>query len=1114
MSPWHVVILAGTDPRGEDLAKALRRRRWRVWSPSCVPPGADRDASLVTALNQCALAAVLSAQDIDERAAVKVAIHGWRRDRSGTKVVPVGVVTEHEAALTGLNLLQGCPWTDAEEVAARLDRELEAGRARDDETASVIVLAHPTEIVELDRILAAVASRRRVEKPVRTAWVDDPDAEKLAEATDLVLLILGLAVSKEGAARLVRIAESARCRRVLRRTITTAGTVASCGDLPTVLALRGDDPGLEGDDLVCGVTEQLEAWLDDRFRGDGTSGLHPWEKAYLSAKCLGWTNGNHLGLMKIAGGTALTRAVLYVPGRAGPGPWRREDSGRVTIDRSPQERSPDERAPDKEEIWLDELVSHRDLPAVVVEGEAGTGKTVLLQHVAALMASRALGLRTDEEEHLDWDALANGAPRCRVPVLLEARTLAAKVAEAGSARALPELIAAALFPSGSGPTPLAKIEEGFEEGRYLLLIDGRDEAPAEQLALLDEALVQVTTLHPRLRVLVATRPAAHTATRLGHPFQVVPLAALNDADRAAMAQRWCATYEDKRGDRDHGLPSAMAELSARVAESAADGDRSPLDNPLFFTAALLVYQLDGKLPEGRADLYDKLVEVLCRSRGPVAQSGGEQERREVAIAVALAAQQARVVALPVHAANEAVQRARGYASVREAAERIDAMAVHTMLWRYEDGAEGRVIRPWHRSFLEHLAATGEASSGRPAVEVATRLRAELHEPAWAGCVRFLPGAFVAVHSDRGVEWIEALANLARVEPDLRRRGHLLALVADAVAEERDRCYARRRDAGGSGAARLATEVAEHFVRDGAEYGWEDRLMLLDGLGRMATAGELGWEGVESGWLVDPRLPDPRTGIGRWVEVPGGPYRLGEKEAFQSGKVRTETVPAFYLLDTPVTAQDYRPFVASGAWHDPAFRLPDAPSPQRPPDWERQVRHPNRPVWGVDWWDAVAFCAWASTTWTLPSGGQQVSLPSAAMWEAAARGPKGDPCPWGKNEDTGQGDMARAAYDWEPRGAGPLRGPPSVGAFPRGHRGRLMDLAGNVWEWTASPWSEDGSSDSVDGRQLSGAAPRVGRGGSWVSSSRPLRAADRARGRPDSRFEDLGFRVCVLREPGR
>ena len=110
-------------------------------------------------------------------------------------------------------------------------------------------------------------------------------------------------------------------------------------------------------------------------------------------------------------------------------------------------------------------------------------------------------------------------------------------------------------------------------------------------------------------------------------------------------------------------------------------------------------------------------------------------------------------------------------------------------------------------------------------------------------------------------------------------------------------------------------------------------------------------------------------------------------------------------------------------------------------------------------------------------------------------------------------MARAAYDWEPTGAGPLRGPPSVGAFPRGHRGRLMDLAGNVWEWTASPWSEDGSSDSVDGRQLSGAAPRVGRGGSWVSSSRPLRAADRARGRPDSRFEDLGFRVCVLREPG-
>ena len=136
-----------------------------------------------------------------------------------------------------------------------------------------------------------------------------------------------------------------------------------------------------------------------------------------------------------------------------------------------------------------------------------------------------------------------------------------------------------------------------------------------------------------------------------------------------------------------------------------------------------------------------------------------------------------------------------------------------------------------------------------------------------------------------------------------------------------------------------------------------------------------------------------------------------------------------------------------------------------------------------------------------------------MWEAAARGPKGDPFPWGEDEDTGQGDMARAAYDWEPTGAGPLRGPPSVGAFPRGHRGRLMDLAGNVWEWTASPWSEVRSSDSVDGRQLSGAAPRVVRGGSWDLNSWYLRAAVRSGGRPDYRFDFLGFRVCVLREPG-
>ena len=77
----------------------------------------------------------------------------------------------------------------------------------------------------------------------------------------------------------------------------------------------------------------------------------------------------------------------------------------------------------------------------------------------------------------------------------------------------------------------------------------------------------------------------------------------------------------------------------------------------------------------------------------------------------------------------------------------------------------------------------------------------------------------------------------------------------------------------------------------------------------------------------------------------------------------------------------------------------------------------------------------------------------------------------------------------------------------------MDLAGNVWEWTASPWSEVRSSDSVDGLQLSGAAPRVVRGGSWVYDSGHLRAADRAGGLSVLRNVDLGFRVCVLREPG-
>ena len=66
----------------------------------------------------------------------------------------------------------------------------------------------------------------------------------------------------------------------------------------------------------------------------------------------------------------------------------------------------------------------------------------------------------------------------------------------------------------------------------------------------------------------------------------------------------------------------------------------------------------------------------------------------------------------------------------------------------------------------------------------------------------------------------------------------------------------------------------------------------------------------------------------------------------------------------------------------------------------------------------------------------------------------------------------------------------------------MDLSGNVWEWCRNEY------ENPERVQLSGTAPRVLRGGGWLSSPVLARAAFRYYYHPDYRSFNLCFRpVC-------
>ena len=185
---------------------------------------------------------------------------------------------------------------------------------------------------------------------------------------------------------------------------------------------------------------------------------------------------------------------------------------------------------------------------------------------------------------------------------------------------------------------------------------------------------------------------------------------------------------------------------------------------------------------------------------------------------------------------------------------------------------------------------------------------------------------------------------------------------------------------------------------------------------------------------------------------------------------------------------------------------------RPGYWQdARFNQPNQPVVGVNWYEAMAYCAWldgelrregalevAASRQLLPDG-YAVRLPSEAEWERAARWPGGWTYPWGNRWETGRANTLEGHV---------LRTTPvgvySLGATPDG----VHDLSGNVWEWATSLYqpypcrADDGRNDP----QAQG--PRVVRGGSWIDLQRLARCASRYRLIPGYWNYDVGFRVVV------
>ena len=170
---------------------------------------------------------------------------------------------------------------------------------------------------------------------------------------------------------------------------------------------------------------------------------------------------------------------------------------------------------------------------------------------------------------------------------------------------------------------------------------------------------------------------------------------------------------------------------------------------------------------------------------------------------------------------------------------------------------------------------------------------------------------------------------------------------------------------------------------------------------------------------------------------------------------------------------------------------------------------DRPVINVSWDDARAYVGWLSR-----ETGEGYRLLSESEWEYVARAGTTGPFHTGATISTDQ-----ANYDGDYVYGSGRRGvyreqTVVVGRFPPNGFG-LHDVHGNVWEWVQDCWHGDYAGAPVDGgawERGGDCSQRVVRGGSWYSSPRILRAANRYMYSTGSRRSTQGFRIARTLTP--
>ncbi len=238
-----------------------------------------------------------------------------------------------------------------------------------------------------------------------------------------------------------------------------------------------------------------------------------------------------------------------------------------------------------------------------------------------------------------------------------------------------------------------------------------------------------------------------------------------------------------------------------------------------------------------------------------------------------------------------------------------------------------------------------------------------------------------------------------------------------------------------------------------------------------------------------------------ILIPAGTFTMGSDRRADDEKPSHKVyLTAYYIGKYEVTNAEYHEFwmslqnnKAKATLHTPEDFSHHPHIGQWP---ERAKKYPNHPVVGVSWHDAKAYAEWKG-----------MRLPTEAEWEKAARGYTDRTFPWGNAFEL-FANTADGNDGYENRIA-------PVGSYPKGKSFfGIMDMAGNVWEWTADWYSDvyyyHTPKQNPEGPNVG--SWRVVRGGSWIDKLARCTTTFRFYLYPTLKTSFVGFRIAKTAEP--